>query len=86
MLFDVFEWLRLYALLNSIGPRIVLMYIMHVQSAHFLGFFFIFTRFSDMCKTGITPFQIMLCELNIYYVYKLEYVTVCTHLKIWPAF
>lgn len=28
----------------------------------------------------------MLCELNIYYVYKLEYVTVCTHLKIWPAF
>lgn len=38
MLFDVFEWLRLYALLNSIGPRIVLMYIMHVQFAHFLGF------------------------------------------------
>lgn len=56
MLFDVFEWLRLYALLNSIGPRIVLMYIMHVQSAHFLGFFYLYPIFWYV-QNGNNPFS-----------------------------
>lgn len=66
MLFDVFEWLCLYALINPTGPRIVLMYIMHIQSAHF--FLFFYAWFSVVFKTGITLSQIMSCML--------EYVTV----------
>lgn len=40
MLFDVFEWLCLYALINPTGPRVLLMYIMHVQLAHYFLFFY----------------------------------------------
>lgn len=65
MLFDVFEWLCLYALINPTGPRVVLMYIMHVQSAHFP--FFLCLIFCCV-QNGNNPSQIMSCML--------EYVTV----------